>query len=263
MRFNDGAGSTSTPPTSGPSRRLIGVEVWIVLGLSLGQSAVYAVVSLVAQLTRGPLRDSIATLNSSRSDRQWLDLTYQLLGIGFAIVPVLLALYLLWRDDPKLVRGMGLTDARPVRAMSHGLLLAAVIGLPGIGVYFGGRALGVTAEILTVPENVYWWTIVILVLAALQNALLEEVVMVGYLFTRLGQLGWGRWQIIVTSAALRATYHLYQGFGQAVGNFVMGLVFGWWYLRTRRVLPLVIAHTVLDVFAFVGVLLVGRQLGLR
>ncbi|MGJ9412416.1 CPBP family intramembrane glutamic endopeptidase [Aeromicrobium sp. CF4.19] len=251
------------PTHSEPGRRLLGVEIWIVLGISLGQSAVYAVISLVAQLTRGPLRDSTATLNSSRSDREWLDLTYQVLGIGFAMVPVLLALYLLWRDDPRLVRGMGLTDARPLRALAHGAGLAAVIGIPGIGVYLLGRALGVTAEILTVPENVYWWTIVILVLSALQNGLLEEVVVVGYLFTRLGQLGWGQWQIIVTSAALRGTYHLYQGFGQGLGNFIMGLVFGWWYLRTKRVLPLVIAHTVLDVFAFVGVLLVGEQLGLR
>ena len=251
------------PPRSDPGRRLVAVEVWIVLGLSLGQSAVYAVVSLVAQLTRGPLRDSTATLNSSRSDREWLDLTYQLLGIGFALVPVLLALYLLWRDDPRLVRRMGLTDARPWRSTWQGALLAAVIGLPGIGVYVAGRALGVTAEILTVPENVYWWTVAILVLAAVQNALLEEVVMVGYLFTRLRGLGWGPWPMIVTSAALRGCYHLYQGFGQGVGNFLMGLVFGWWYLRTKRVLPLVIAHTILDVFAFVGVLLLGDQLGLR
>ena len=32
----------------------------------------------------------------------------------------------------------------------------------------------------------------------------------------------------------------------------MGLVFGAWYLRTRRTMPLVIAHTLLDVVAFVG-----------
>lgn len=252
-----------TTTTSESGRRLVVVEVWIVLGVSLGQSAVYAVVSLIAQLTRGPLRDSTATLNSSRSDREWLDLMYQLLGIGFAIVPVLLALYLLWRDDPRLVRGLGLTDSRPLRAIGQGALLTAVIGIPGIGVYLAGRALGVTAEILTVPENVYWWTIVILVLAAVQNGLLEQVVMIGYLFTRLDQLGWGQWQIIVASAALRGSYHLYQGFGQAVGNFAMGLVFGWWYTRTKRILPLIIAHTILDVFAFVGVLLVGEQLGLR
>jgi len=32
----------------------------------------------------------------------------------------------------------------------------------------------------------------------------------------------------------------------------MGLLFGWYYVRTRRVLPLVVAHTALDVVAFVG-----------
>ena len=45
--------------------------------------------------------------------------------------------------------------------------------------------------------------------------------------------------------------------------FSSDLVLGWWYLRSKRVLPLGIAHTILDVFAFVGVLLVGEQLGLR
>lgn len=252
-----------TPPTSERERRRIRVEIWIVLGLSLGQSAVYAVVSLTAQLTRGPLRDATATLNSSRSDRQWLDLTYQLLGIGFALVPVVLALYLLARDDDGLVRRLGLTDSRPLRAVLQGVALAAVIGIPGIGTYLAGRALGLTVEVLTVPQNVYWWTVVVLVLAALQNGILEEVVVVGYLFTRLRQLGWGPWPIIVTSALLRGTYHLYQGFGQGLGNVVMGLVFGWWYHRTGRLLPLIIAHTILDVFAFVGVLALGEQLGLR
>lgn len=233
------------------------------LGLSLGQSAVYAVVSLVAALTRGPLRDATATLNSSRSDRQWLDVTYQLLGIGFALVPVALALFLLAGDGPGVLRRLGLTGSRPRLVVLEGALLTAVIGLPGIGVYAAGRALGVTAEVLTVPQNVYWWTALILVLAAFHNGVLEEVVMIGYLFTRLEQLGWSTWTIIVTSAAVRGSYHLYQGFGQGVGNFLMGLVFGYWYQRTRRLAPLVVAHTLLDVFAFVGVLVLGDRLGLR
>ena len=254
---------TQVEPARSPGRRVLRIEVLIVLGLSLGQSAVYAIVRLLDLLSRGPLRDATATLNPTRSERPWFDLTYQLMGIGFALVPVALALYLLWRDDPRLVRRTGLTTTSPVRAVAEGFVLAAVIGLPGIAFYLVGRELGVTAEILTVPQNVYWWTTVVLVLAAVQNALLEEVVMVGYLFTRLTQMGWGRWQIVVASAALRGSYHLYQGVGQGVGNFFMGLIFGWWYLRTGRVLPLVIAHTVLDVFAFVGMLYLGEQLGLR
>lgn len=76
--------------------------------------------------------------------------------------------------------------------------------------------------------------------------------MIGYLFTRWAQAGLSTWQIIFASALIRGTYHLYQGFGGFVGNAVMGVIFGWLYTRTKRVMPLVIAHTLLDVIAFVG-----------
>jgi hypothetical protein len=39
----------------------------------------------------------------------------------------------------------------------------------------------------------------------------------------------------------------------------MGVLFGWLYVRWGRVTPLVVAHTVLDVVAFVGyAVLAGR-----
>lgn len=247
-----------------PAVRRRRAEIWIVLGLSLGQSAVYAVVSLLAQLTRGPLKDATATLNRSQSDREWLDLTLQLLGIGFALVPVALALYLLSLDgdQPGPLRRLGLDGTRPGRDVMGGALLAVAIGLPGLGLYAIGRALGITAEVVPVPDTTYWWTIPVLVLAALENAALEEVVAVGYLMTRLRELRWGPWVVLVTSAGLRGAYHLYQGFGQAAGNFVMGLVFGYWFQRTGRVLPLVIAHTLLDVTTFVGYALLADRWGL-
>ena len=68
--------------------RRLRAEVWIVLGLSLGQSAVYAVLSLVRKLSEGSLRDATAGLNQSRNAIPWLDLIYQLATIGFALVPV-------------------------------------------------------------------------------------------------------------------------------------------------------------------------------
>jgi len=51
---------------------------------------------------------------------------------------------------------------------------------------------------------------------------------------------------------LRGTYHLYQGFGGFVGNLVMGLIFGWLFLRWKRTAPMVIAHFLIDAVAFVG-----------
>lgn len=237
-------------------------EILIVLGLSLGQSAVYAVVSLVAKLTRGPLAQQTATLNPSRSDREWLDLTYQLLGIGFALVPVALALWLLSGSGADAARRIGLDLRSPGRDLALGAGLAAVIGVPGLALYVGGQALGVTATIVPSALNAHWWTVPVLVLSAVQNSLLEEVVAVGYLVDRLERLGWAVPAVIAASSLLRAFYHLYQGFGPFVGNAVMGVLFTWVYLRTRRVMPLVVAHTVLDVVAFVGYDLFGDALGL-
>lgn len=239
-----------TRPTTSRFR----AELWIVLGLSLGQSAVYALLSLIIQLTGKGVRNSTATLNGSRSDREWLDFTLQVLGIGFALVPVVLALYLLSLDPdkPSPMRRLGITGTNRGRDVLWGVGLAAVIGLPGLGLYAAGRELGITAEVIPAPVDQYWWTIPVLILAALQNAILEEVVVVGFVMTRLRQLGWNVWATILTSALIRGSYHLYQGFGQALGNVVMGLVFGYWFTRTNRVLPLIVAHTILDVIVFVG-----------
>ena len=32
----------------------------------------------------------------------------------------------------------------------------------------------------------------------------------------------------------------------------MGLIFGLWFLRTRRVWPLIVAHSVIDAVSFIG-----------
>ncbi|WP_298459027.1 CPBP family intramembrane glutamic endopeptidase [uncultured Cellulomonas sp.] len=249
-------------PPPGPTavRRRWTVELWIVLGLSLGQSALYSLVSITARLTAGtPLAEQTATLNPSRSPRPYLDLTYQLLGIAFALVPVALALYLLSASGRSSLRLIGLDRARPVRDLAVGLGLAALIGLPGLGLYAVGRVLGVTVEVQASALNAAWWTVPVLILSALQNALLEEVIAVGYLMERLAALRWSPVAVVAASAVLRGSYHLYQGIGPFVGNAVMGVVFAEYYRRRRRVMPLVVAHTVLDVVAFVGYALVPAE----
>ncbi|WP_344771227.1 CPBP family intramembrane glutamic endopeptidase [Aeromicrobium panaciterrae] len=206
------------------------------------------------KLTDQGIRNSTATLNGSQSDREWLDFTLQVLGIGFALVPVALALYLLSLDPDQAspLRRLGITGDHRGRDVLWGAGLAAAIGLPGLGLYAAGRALGITAEVIPSPVDQYWWTVPVLILSALQNAILEEVVVVGFVMTRLRQMRWNVWSTIVTSALIRGSYHLYQGFGQAFGNVVMGLVFGYFYTRTKRVLPLIVAHTIMDVVVFVG-----------
>ncbi|SCG19458.1 CAAX protease self-immunity [Micromonospora echinofusca] len=242
------------------TRRMLGTETLLVLGLSLGQSAVYATVSIIAKLTAdGPLSKQTAALNTSASPRQWLDLTYQLLGIVFALLPVLLAVHLLARDPGDPARTLGLDARRPGQDLARGAGLAALIGLPGLALFWAAAQLGVNATLVPAALPELWWTVPVLILAAVQNSVLEEVIVVGYLVTRLRQLQWRIGAIVATSALLRGSYHLYQGFGAFLGNVVMGVVFSLFYLRTRRVMPLVVAHTLLDVVAFVGYAMLPRE----
>jgi membrane protease YdiL (CAAX protease family) len=255
-----------------PSRRRLRIEVWIVLGLSLGQSAVYSVVQLLDKMTRAPLAEGTSTLNRSQSPREYFDLTYQLLDIIFALVPVLLVIYFLTDQRQSGVAGggqgssafrkLGFNFARPGRDLLQGLGLAALIGVPSLGLYAAGRALGITTAIIPSALDSYWWTVPVLILSALRHAVVEEVIVVGYLLDRFGKFGWSMPLAIFSSSMLRGSYHLYQGFGPFIGNAVMGVVFAWLYTRTKRVMPLVIAHALLDIVAFVGFSLFGRAVGL-
>lgn len=237
-------------------------EVLLVLAVSLGASAVYALVSLIAKLTApGGLARATATLNQSVApERPWLDLTYQLLGVAFGVVPALLAVHLLARDPGDVRVTLGLDRRRPGFDLATGAALAALIGLPGLGLYLVARELGLNATVVPAALPPQWWAVPVLVLAAIQNAVLEEVVVVGYLITRLRQMGHRLVPIVLMSALLRGAYHLYQGIGAFVGNAVMGVIFAVFYLRFRRVLPLVIAHAILDIVSFVGYALVKDHL---
>ena len=235
------------------SRGRLGAEVLIVLGLSLGASASYSVVSIVNRMSRTEaLGDQSTSINNPLSERPTFDLIYQLMGIFFDLVPVALCAFLLWQVSRPHLGRLGLDFTRPGWDALQGIGLALLVGIPGVGVYLAGRALGITVNVVPNALDSYWWTIPVLVLSAIRAGVTEEVIVVGYLFTRLRDLGWGTWSIIVASATLRGTYHLYQGFGSFIGNFAMGVLFGWCYLRWGRTMPLVIAHWILDIVSFIG-----------
>ncbi|MEV6616350.1 type II CAAX endopeptidase family protein [Streptomyces sp. NPDC051051] len=242
------------------SRRILRDETLLVLGVSLGASGVSALISFVGSVTKpGGLKDQAATLNASAAPgRPWLDLAWQLFGIASALVPVALVAHLLLREGQGL-RTLGFDRARPWSDLGRGAAIAAGVGSSGIAFYLAARGLGFNLTV--VPEALpdVWWKYPVLILSALQNAILEEVIVVGYLLRRLGQLGWTPVGALAASSVLRGSYHLYQGIGGFVGNMVMGVVFVYLYRRWGRVGPLVVAHSLLDIGAFVGyALLAGK-----
>ena len=232
------------------------------LGVSLGASGVYALLDLIRSLTAAkPLNQQTQTLvPSAAPGRPWLDLAFQLANIGFGVVPALLAVHLLRRDHDAPAATLGVRPARPRFDLLTGVALTALIGIPGLGLYVAAKSAGFNVQVVPAALPHVWWAVPVLVLAAAQNGILEEIVVVGYLLTRLRQLGWVAPAMVLCSALLRGSYHLYQGFGGFLGNAAMGIVFATFFVRVRRVAPLVIAHTLLDTVAFVGYALFAKDL---
>lgn len=247
------AAFTDLSPGSPPrSRARLWWEIAIILSLSLGRSAVYSVLALAEALTRAPLSEQQTSLNPGAAPSAVWDVIEQFVGAVFGLAPVALAIYFLWEPARSGFAKIGLTFERFGRNVAGGALLVVVIGVPGLVLYAVGRELGITVQVDASPLDSSWWTVPLLLLAALRAGLLEEVIMVGYLFDRLRLLGWSTWAIILSTAALRGSYHAYQGFGPLFGNMAMGVVFGWVYSRWGRVMPLVVAHVLIDIVAFVG-----------
>ena len=246
-----------TEGVTAPVTKALRLEMLVVLGISLGQSAVYSLLSIINKLTLNvALKKQTTSINTSTTpDRPWLDLAYQVAGIVFPLMPVVLVLYLLWiyrQPEGGPFGAMGFDLRHPLRDLTGGFATFAGIGIAGLAFYFAARELGINTSVSPANLTAAWWTIPVLLLKAAMNGILEEVVMIGYLFTRWRQSGGGVVGIIIGSALIRGGYHLYQGFGGFIGNAVMGALFGLIYLKTKRVMPLVICHTLLDIFAFVG-----------
>jgi membrane protease YdiL (CAAX protease family) len=252
----------SAPDTEGRSpteRRALRLEVVLMLAVTFGLSAVTATLQLIDFVLRGLAGQRVA-LNPRRSYFDLIDLGLNLAYLGQLIAWGGLAVYLLWRSGftPDRI-GLGRLRFRP--DVLGGLGLAALIGLPGLGLYVVSRALGLSVAVVPTELGDTWWRIPVLLLASFANGWAEEVVVVGFLLTRLRQLNVNPVAAVVASSVLRGAYHLYQGFGAGLGNLAMGLVFGYVWHRTGRLWPLVIAHGVIDAVAFVGYALLAPHLG--
>ncbi|MCX5045134.1 CPBP family intramembrane metalloprotease [Aldersonia sp. NBC_00410] len=242
-------------------RRATWFEIGIVLVVTFGLSGLNSMLSLVEDaLQAGGLSDQTVALNQSRSTFSLIDLLFQLLSILRLAGWAALGLYLLWRSGIG-PAAIGLARKQLRRDLLPGLVLAAVIGLPGLAFYLIAHALGMNLTVQASALGDHWWRVPVLILAALANAAAEEILVVGYLVTRLRGLGWSENKSLAASALLRGSYHLYQGLGGGLGNMAMGVVFGRYWQVSNRLWPLIIAHALIDIVAFVGYTLLREHVG--
>ncbi|GAB3679643.1 type II CAAX endopeptidase family protein [Actinocorallia lasiicapitis] len=244
-----------------PGRRVLTKEIWLVFGVSLGMSGLSAFISFVGSVTASKaLNDQTASLvTDAVPGRPWLGLAWQLFYVFNAVVPVALVAYFLGRSGEPIRRTLGVSWWPSGRDWLRGAAVAAFIGGSGLVLYLAARNFGANLTVVPSALGDVWWRLPVLVLSAWQNAVVEEIIVLGYLLHRLDQLGWAAWKADLTSAAVRGSYHLYQGLGGFFGNLVMGLIFARLYRRWGRAMPLLVAHGLIDTVAFVGwVALAGK-----
>jgi membrane protease YdiL (CAAX protease family) len=248
-------GSGGTLPRD--TRRSVTLELVIVFAITLGMSGLRSLLSIIEtqikaneqQVSLGQFQVSVA---APQSQVGTIDLIRQLLSVAQGLAWGALGLYLLWRAGARLKQHLGLDFARRGRDLAAAIGLAALIGIPGLGLYLAAHALGMSLTVAVSTMTDVWWRAPVSILIAFENGFLEEVLVVGYLLVRLRQLELHPGIAIAISAVLRGSYHLYQGYGGFAGNVVMGVVFAFVFLRWRRLWPLVLAHGLIDTVAIVG-----------
>jgi membrane protease YdiL (CAAX protease family) len=162
-----------------------------------------------------------------------------------AIVP--LALFLLARTgQPPSVLGLGVPSIRGDLLPGLGIAAAAfgsefIILIPLAPLLAGHSSLINSVPVGHVPAYYVLWGLAV----SATTAITEEVLVNGYLITRLGQLGWTPRAAMVLSLALRTSYHVYYGLG-----FLLTIPFGYLVTRSfqkhRRLSRPITAHFLFD-----------------
>jgi membrane protease YdiL (CAAX protease family) len=139
-----------------------------------------------------------------------------------------------WRD-PAIALALGLACYA-----GYLLLFAGSVALwPGIG------QTAATIATHLVGADLHWPAVL---LASTVNPVFEELLLCAYPIVALRDRI-GVTSAINVSAALRVFGHFYQGALGVLSIVPMALVFAYWYARTGRLWPIIIAHAMLDLAA--------------
>jgi len=82
------------------------------------------------------------------------------------------------------------------------------------------------------------------------NSIFEEFILIGYFFKRLEKFHPAI--VIGLSVLIRQLYHTYQGWISIIMILPTGLVFGYYYIKYKKLWPVIIAHGFSNLFVFLG-----------
>lgn len=143
-------------------------------------------------------------------------------------------------------QALGLHWQRRDTWQALGLLIACIAACYPVSLLGAFMAEGVNPSMdAMVASNL---SLAAVVAISLVNPVFEEVFVCAYVIRALERRH-GQAFAVNVSAAIRASYHEYQGPIGAISLIVVGLILGWWFARTGRLWPAIIAHGLMDLLA--------------
>jgi membrane protease YdiL (CAAX protease family) len=89
-------------------------------------------------------------------------------------------------------------------------------------------------------------------LAMFINPFYEEIIVRAYTMSEIKFLTRSNYLAIFLSVAIQTSYHLYQGVFSALLLAPMFVVYSMYYLQTKRIMPVILAHMYFDLIALIG-----------
>ena len=214
------------------------LEVFLVLIFTVGNSLVTAIF-----LLENSLGISLR-MTTGRS----------LYAIAHESASLLLLAYILSRRGLKL-HNLGVQWS--IRDVRVGVLVALVAGFA----YFAGALFlqglhyglyGSIAKLLDARQFFANPSLAVIPFIIL-NPFYEELIVRAYLMTEVLELTGSKALAITISVLVQASYHLYYGWIGALSMAFLFLVFAIYYARSRRALPIIVAHGIFDLYAFIRI----------
>jgi len=213
-------------------------EFFFVTGIAFGPFLLAEVLSLIVPRS-GPHHTSLSLL---------------VLVVQELIVGGLLVWFLRAREWTP--RDLGLAENAPLQDLgAGGLLFLATYFVWVVILNIAALASpGLIASMVKAGGNIVGGHIppVTSVTVAVVNGAFEELFVVGFVMSALARMQKNAWFCVNVSTALRLAYHLYQGPFGVLSMVPAGLIFAFWFARTKRLWPVIGAHILMDTVAFLA-----------
>jgi membrane protease YdiL (CAAX protease family) len=154
----------------------------------------------------------------------------------------------------KRFREIGLSFAMRLKEIGHSFALffgamlgSAILGFVLVLIYvFLGRRWEPSLDKAAVFGTAFN---ILPLLYVLLNPFHEELLVRAFLISEAEWIYGSTALAVLISVALQTSYHLYQGLPVALSHIPAFLLFSLYFVRTRRILPIILAHLLMDVSA--------------